>query len=156
MSEDLAHPNLPILRPVSPSPPQVDGTAHDGFFDSFKSLCAKCFRFQIHEPFYDEPHQSCSCFNGAMCCSVGFEGYLKRLVISNPVGFDGLVDQNDLPNLKPKITIFTKMLNLGKINISHLEDTEFSAECEAILLKVQKEINEAFEAEIVHKEVVER
>lgn len=121
--------------PKSPIPPEIDDSAPDSFFDSLHSICRSCFRFQIHGPEFNEPHQTCTCHNAAVCCADGFYGYLKNLISNENEDQKkgGPIIPGDL--LLPKMSIMTRLLNIGVINCGKLEDLRLAEECANILSK---------------------
>ena len=114
----------------SPTPPAPDENANDSYYDSLFTRCGKCHLIQVHDPFYPENHVSCSCFDGAMCCTNGFTNYAKKVLAS----LDMSEEDAQSCNLFPKMTIQTKLHNLGCINIDHFADPFFARKCSDILL----------------------
>ena len=119
----------------SPTPPEPDENAKDSFYDSFFTRCGKCHLVQIHDRYYQEEHVSCSCFDGAMCCIDGFTNYAKKALAG--MHTPGETEQG--LNLFPKMTIHTRLHNLGCINLDHFGDPLFARKCSLILLDLLAE-----------------
>ena len=128
--------------PRSPIPPEIDETAPDAFFDSLHSICRKCFRFQIHGPEFDDPHQTCICHEAAVCCSDGFYGYLKNLIYNEDGGQKKCCPVLPGDLVLPRMSIMTRLLNIGEKNCGKLEDLKLAEDCATVLSKVLRERSE--------------
>lgn len=122
-------------HPKSPSPPEPEENAKDSHYDSCFKTCGKCKLLQIHLPTYDEDHISCSCFDRAMCCISGFENYAKK-VLANYYNPD---EGENFKNLFPKMTIQTRLHNLGSLRFDMWENPNFEYKCSEILIKLLTE-----------------
>ena len=128
-------PKVQRLKAGSPTPPKPEENAKDSYYDSFFTRCGKCHLTQIHDQFYQENHVSCSCFDGAMCCTNGFTNYAKKVL--GGLDISGEIEQGR--NLFPKMTIQTRLHNLGCINLDHYADPIFAKKCFDILLDLMAE-----------------
>ena len=126
---------LQRLDSTSPTPPAPKENAKDSYYDTFFTRCGKCHLVQIHDHFYQEEHVSCSCFDGAMCCIHGFTNYAKKVL----AGLDNPGEAEHAQNLFPRMTIQTRIHNLGCIRTDHFGDPYFSKKCSLILLELLTE-----------------